>query len=126
MNLIEVSNEKLAKEFIDLPRKLYKNDPNWICPLNSDVEAVFDPSRNVFFSHGVCNRWILQDNTGRYVGRIAAFINNEKANKNPQPTGGTGFFECINNQQAAHLLFDTAKAWLQKKGMQAMDGPINF
>jgi hypothetical protein len=43
-----------------------------------------------------------------------------------QPTGGIGFFECIDNQNAANLLFDTAKEWLQTKGMEAMDGPINF
>ena len=29
-------------------------------------------------------------------------------------------------KQAAFLLFDTAKEWLSSKGMQAMDGPINF
>jgi hypothetical protein len=126
MNLIEVANAKQAKEFINLPKQLYKNDPNWICPLDSDIEAVFNPSRNVFFSHGVCTRWLLKDKNDNTIGRIAAFVNQEKANKNPQPTGGVGFFECINDTQAAHLLFDTAKAWLQSKGMQAMDGPINF
>jgi hypothetical protein len=42
------------------------------------------------------------------------------------PVGGMGFFECINDQLAANLLFDTAKKWLQEKGMEAMDGPINF
>jgi hypothetical protein len=37
-----------------------------------------------------------------------------------------GFFECIDKQEAAFLLFDTCKAWLEKAGMEAMDGPINF
>lgn len=126
MDLIEIANRHQARTFIELPARLYKNDPHWICPLDNDVEAVFDPSRNVFFSHGVCNRWLLKDAEGQFIGRIAAFINYEKSGKNPQPTGGIGFFECINDQKAAHLLFDTAKAWLQEKGMQAMDGPVNF
>lgn len=126
MNLIEVANAKQAREFIDLPKHLYKNDPHWISPLDGDVAAVFDPSRNVFFSHGICKRWLLKDKKGHTTGRIAAFVNNEKAFKNQQPTGGIGFFECINDQQAAHLLFDTAKSWLIKQGMKAMDGPINF
>jgi hypothetical protein len=126
MNLIEVANWKQAREFIDLPKRLYKNDPHWICPLDSDVEAVFDPSHNVFFSHGVCNRWLLADKSGLIIGRVAAFINYEKSHKNPQPTGGVGFFECIQDQKAAFLLLDTAKAWLKNKGMEAMDGPINF
>lgn len=126
MDLIEIANRHQARTFIELPARLYKNDPHWICPLDNDVEAVFDPSRNVFFSHGVCNRWLLKDAEGQFIGRIAAFINYEKSGKNPQPTGGIGFFECINDRKAAHLLFDTAKAWLQEKGMQAMDGPVNF
>lgn len=126
MILTEVNNPATAKEFIDLPGRLYKNDPHWIRPLDSDVQAVFDPARNVFFAHGQCNRWLLKDDSGNTIGRIAAFINNEKAYKNAQPTGGIGFFECINNQQAAHLLMDTAREWLQQREMQAMDGPINF
>ena len=126
MNVIEVQDPRSAREFIELPGKLYKNDPNWICPLHSDVESVFDPQRNVFFNHGTCTRWLLRDNKGTVIGRIAAFVNEEKAWKNPQPTGGVGFFECINDQKAAYLLFDTAKTWLQSKGMKAMDGPINF
>ncbi len=125
MNVIEVTGKKTAKEFISLPGKIYRNDPNWICPLYSDIESVFDPKRNHFFSHGICTRWILTMN-GSVTGRIAAFVNHEKAYKNPQPTGGVGFFECINNPGAAFLLFDTAQQWLKEKGMQAMEGPVNF
>jgi hypothetical protein len=126
MNVIEVSNTQTARQFIDLPRKLYKDDPMWICPLDNDVQAVFDPLRNVFFEHGVCTRWLLKNDAGEIIGRIAAFINYEKAHKHPQPTGGCGFFECINDQKAAFLLLDTAKTWLQAHGMEAMEGPVNF
>ena len=62
----------------------------------------------------------------RLMGRVAAFINNKKAYHYEQPTGGIGFFECIDDEKAAFLLFDTAKNWLSANGMQAMDGPINF
>ena len=60
------------------------------------------------------------------IGRVAAFINQKTAFTFEQPTGGMGFFECIDSQQAAFMLFDTCKDWLQKQGMEAMDGPINF
>lgn len=126
MILTEVTNPKTSREFIDLPRQLYRNDPNWICPLDNDVESVFDPKRNVFFSHGDCIRWLLKDDAGKTIGRVAAFINYEKSHKHPQPTGGMGFFESINDEKAAFLLFDTARDWLKSKGMQAMEGPINF
>ncbi|MGE5107824.1 MAG: GNAT family N-acetyltransferase [Sphingobacteriales bacterium] len=126
MNIVEVTNSSTAQQFIDLPRALYKNDPNWICPLDNDIKAIFNPSLNNYHNHGVCTRWILKDDNGKLIGRIAAFINNEKAYKNDKPTGCVGFFECINNKGAAFLLFDTAKSWLKDKGMQAMEGPVNF
>jgi GNAT superfamily N-acetyltransferase len=68
----------------------------------------------------------LQDSAGQTIGRVAAFINHETATKEDQPTGGMGFFECIEDESAAFLLFDTCKNWLASKGMEAMDGPINF
>jgi hypothetical protein len=69
----------------------------------------------------------MQNDAGETIGTVAAFIDTKTVNKgNDQPTGGMGFFECINDQQAAFKLFDLCKNWLQEKGMQAMDGPINF
>lgn len=126
MKIIEVNDKKSAKEFLDVPKILYKNDPNWVCPLDIEIENIFNPQKNSCFKNGDAKRWVLKDEKGNLIGRIAAFYNIEKAYKNPQPTGGIGFFECINNQEAANLLFDTAKEWLEKHGMQAMDGPVNF
>jgi hypothetical protein len=102
------------------------NDPQWIAPLIQDVEKVFDKAKNPYFSHGECERWLLTDADGKAIGRIAAFINKTNAYTEEQPTGGCGFFECINDRDAAFKLFDTAKQWLQERGMEAMDGPINF
>ena len=126
MKVAAVTNAAMAEQFVDLPKTLYKNDPNWICPLDNDIKAIFNPSLNSFYNHGECIRWILKDDKDNFIGRIAAFINKEKAYKNEKPTGGIGFFECINNKEAAFLLFDTAKAWLKEKGMLAAEGPINF
>ncbi len=126
MQIIEVNTRDTRKAFLDVPRVLYKNDPLWVCPLDKDVESVFDPARNNFHSFGACTRWILKDSNGMLIGRIAAFVNKKKAYHYEQPTGGCGFFECIDSQPAADLLFDTAKQWLMEQGMKAMDGPINF
>jgi hypothetical protein len=126
MTVTEVKDKVTKKDFLDVAREIYKNDKIWVCPLDNDVEAVFDPAKNNFHQDGKCTRWILKDNNGQLIGRIAAFINNKKAYNYEQPTGGMGFFECINNEKAAFYLFDTAKKWLIENGMQAMDGPINF
>lgn len=127
MKAIVVNTPQHIREFIGFPLKLYKQEPHWIMPLESDVESVFDPKKNKFFSHGECIRWILQNDSGETIGRVAAFIDTKTVNKgNDQPTGGMGFFDCINDQQAAFTLFDLCKNWLKEKGMEAMDGPINF
>jgi hypothetical protein len=126
IKITEVNNKITKKAFLDVARVIYKDDKNWICPLDNDIEAVFDPLKNNFHQHGKCTRWILTNQHGQLLGRVAAFINTEKAYNYEHPTGGMGFFECINDEKAAFLLFDTAKQWLKTNGMQAMDGPINF
>jgi hypothetical protein len=127
MKVIEVSTPQHAREFLSLPVRLYAEEPCWIRPLDKDIEDVFDRSKNKAFRHGECTRWLLVSQQGETVGRIAAFVNQKTVLKgNDQPTGGMGFFECIHLQDAANLLFDTCKSWLQARGMEAMDGPINF
>lgn len=126
MKITRVSDRKTRKKFLDAARLIYKDDEVWVCPPDNDIEAVFDPAKNPYFKHGEAERWILQDDNGRLTGRIAAFINNALAWTYEQPTGGIGFFECINDRQAAFMLFDTAKQWHLERKMEAMDGPINF
>jgi hypothetical protein len=128
MKLIEVGNSTIHQQaFLQLPIKLYKNDSNWIRPLDKDIEQVFDPKSNPAFLDGECVRWILVDQHNETIGRVAAFYSNKtKWQDNLQPTGGMGFFECIENAEAAKILFEACQQWLQDKGIEAMDGPINF
>ncbi len=126
MNVVKVIDKKGRKEFIQVAKIIYKNDATWICPIDSEIDAIFDPEKNVYYNHGIAERWVLKDESGKLIGRIAAFIDYKTSKVENQPTGGIGFFECVNNQEAASLLFDTAKEWLTKQDMQAMDGPINF
>ncbi len=125
MRMHEVKTGQDKKAFLQVPVDLYKNDPNWIRPLDKDIEEVFDPEKNKFIKRGgEFARWILMGDNGRAIGRIAAFVN--KQYKEAQPTGGIGFFECIDDQASANFMFDHCKQWLQEHGMEAMDGPINF
>lgn len=127
MQLTEVTNKDLAKQFLLVPIELYKDDSNWIRALDKDINDVFDKEKNKAFRFGEAVRWILKDDNGKLQGRIAAFTNKKYKNKGDEvPVGGIGFFECVNSQQAANILFDAAKQWLSEKGMEAMDGPINF
>ncbi len=124
--LIEVNNRQLIKEFLDFPARLYKSEKNWIRPLDEEVDAIFDPKKNKSFRQGAAIRWILRDQREKTVGRVAAYYNTKTAKANDQPTGGMGFFDCIDDKDAAFVLFDAAKKWNEEQGMEAMDGPVNF
>jgi hypothetical protein len=126
MKLTTVTTKTLQQGFLDFPKRLYKNDPNWICPLDVEINGIFNPESNKKFQHGDAIRWILTDDKGEIIGRIAAFFDKHLMGHFKFPTGGCGFFECINDQSAANMLFDAAKNWLLEKGMKAMQGPINF
>ena len=124
--LKEVVTAYDERQFLDLPKRLYKGNRNWVCPLDNDIKAVFDKSRNELFAEGEAIRWIAIDSEGKVVGRIAAFYDKQHAFSYEQPTGGCGFFEAINDQELANTLFDAAREWLAQRGMEAMDGPVNF
>lgn len=124
MQLIQVNTPALAQAWIEMPLDIYKNDPMYIRPLDKDIQEVFDAKKNKLLKSGECERWLFANDAGKYIARVAVFIN--KKYKQSQPTGGIGFFECINDKIVAHHVFDKAKEWLQARGMEAMDGPINF
>lgn len=126
MTILEVKNKHAKKAFLDVSRIIYREDDTWVCPFDKEINSIFDPKINVYFQHGEATRWLLYNDQKQLIGRIAAFIDLNSCDKHDQPTGGTGFFECINNQEAANLLFDTARDWLKTRGMEAMDGPVNF
>lgn len=121
-----VKTKKEKKLFHKIQRYFYKGDANFCPPLELLIENIFTPSKNSFFSHGQAERFLLYNNKDEVVGRVAAFINEKKAYTFEYPTGGLGFFECVNDKKAAFCLFDAAKQWLSERGMQAMDGPISF
>lgn len=127
MKIVEVTSQQHIQEFLKLPVRLYKKQPHWIRPLDKDIEGVFDKGKNKTFRQGECIRWLLKNDANETIGRVAAFVNQKTVKKgNDQPTGGLGFFDCINDQQGAFMLFDQCKTWLKEKGMEAMDGPVNF
>ncbi len=126
MRILGVHNRKEEKAFLDFPRKLYRNDPNYVVQFDSEIRSAFDRKVNPYFKHGEAVRWIALNDQGETVGRIAAFYNTHKDEADYVRNGGCGFFESIDDQQVAFLLFDTAKAWLKEKGYESMTGPINF
>ncbi len=124
--LQEVTDPATEREFLDMVDRIYDGNRNWVRPIDDSLCKIFDPKSNALFGDGEAIRWIARDRNGDVVGRIAAFYNREQADLEEQPTGGCGFFEAIDDQELADMLFDAARMWLAGRGMEAMDGPINF
>ena len=127
MRLQEIGENKIyQQQFIEFPVHLYANDTNWIRPLDNDINAIFDPKKNPHLKKGEAIRWLLFNEEEEVIGRVAAFHDGKEAKEGEMPVGGMGFFECIENETAARILFDACKDWLKSRGYEAMDGPINF
>jgi len=127
MILKEVGGDKILKRmFLEFPVSLYASDPNWIRPLDQDIEVIFDPNKNFHLKKGEAIRWILFDGNQNPIGRVAAFYENTEPDKSNLKMAGMGFFEVIDDENAAIILFDACKNWLKEKGFEGMDGPINF
>ncbi len=96
-------------------------------PLREDIEGIFS-DKNPACAAGEHRRWVVKDERGRPVGRIAAFIDRKRHAELPDelPTGGIGFFEAVNDRRVADRLLDTAENWLRERGMTVVEGPINF
>ena len=105
MKLFHVNDKKTEKKFINVALNIYSNEKYWIQPLDKDINSVFNNKENKTFRHNKVSRWILVSEN-RLIGRIAAFYNNKSSKNNKLLSGGCGFFECLNDQNAANLLFN--------------------
>lgn len=119
-----VQTKKEIDTFIKFAWKIYKDYPHWVPPLIYDKKKILDRKKNPFFKHSAMEIY-LAERDGEYVGRIAAIKNDLHNKYHNDKVGFFGFFECIDDQNVANKLFDTAKAWLLKQGCDAMRGPAN-
>ncbi len=126
MQILEVSDKKGWRLFHKVLNKVYRGDPNFVHPLEKDIESIFDPARNGLFKHGRACVYVLLDASGLPLGRAAAFVyHGGNANK-AHPTGGIGFFECVENESYARALFEYGEAFLRGQGVHLVDAPVNF
>lgn len=122
--LKKVEDDYYKKKFIDFPYKLYKDNPYWVPPLKFDVKNNLDTEKNPFYTHAEISLWLAYKD-GEIAGRIAAIINKSHNDFYNDKVGFFGFFESINDTNISNLLFAEASAWLKKKGMISIRGPVN-
>jgi len=120
-----IHSRRDLKRFIDLPFRLYKDNPAWVPPLRLDISNILSPRKNPFFEHGKIQSFLATDVTGQVVGRISAIVNGMHLKKFDDGNGFFGFFECIEDYAVAEALLDAAGAWLGEQGLTGVRGPAN-
>jgi len=119
-----VQTKKEFRNFIKLPWKIYKGNEYWVPPLISEEKKLLNKDLNPFFQHSEAE-YFLAFKDGQIIGRIAAIVNYNHNDFHNEKTGFFGFFECIDEQEVANLLFSAAADWLRSKNMKIMRGPMN-
>ena len=110
--------------FIDVPWRIYADDPMWVPPLR--LERRFHFSRfNPFFKHGEWQAWIAYRNN-QAVGRISAQIDQLHRQRYGPETGHFGLFECIDDVEVAAVLVRAAEEWLTARHTRHVTGPFNL
>ena len=125
MHISPVENSRDLRLFVDLPYRLYRDDPVWVPPLRSEVQGQFDLRRNPFLEHCDDQLFLLWEGS-QVIGRIAAFVDTLSAEYWHEPVGLFGYYEAPDDPNAARLLLETACGWLAGRGMTAMRGPWSF
>ncbi|RMG69127.1 MAG: hypothetical protein D6715_00405 [Calditrichaeota bacterium] len=119
-----VQSRRQLKQFIKLPWKIYRNDPNWVPPLLIDRMKHFNRSKNPFFQHNEAEFFLAYRN-GEVVGRIGAILNRHHNEFHRDRAGFFGYLEAIDDFSVWQALMETAKEWLRRRDRDCILGPTN-
>lgn len=122
--VLEVQSRAQRKQFVRLPWRLYRDDPNWIPPLRATQLELLNYKPHPFYERNRIQTFLAMRD-GRAVGRIAAILNQGHLDRHKDSRGFFGFYECEDDQEAADALLDAARQWLRGQGAEQMRGPAN-
>jgi hypothetical protein len=125
MEITRVKTKKDLYDFILLPWKIYKNYPNWVPPLISEVKEILDTQKYPFWEHARRELFLAKDSKGEVVGRIAGIVDENHNKYHNEKMGFFGFFECVNDYSVAEKLLDAARDYVKSQGMTHFRGPVN-
>ncbi len=120
-----VTTPRQQEQFLNVPWRVYQDDPLWVPPLKSEVADQLSPD-NAFFNYGKTQQFLALNSQKEAIGRIVAAVDQRLIDKEGQNVGLFGFFECIEDQSVAFRLFEAAANWLREQGMTLMRGPIDL
>jgi len=121
-----VRDKSALEDFLQLPYRLYRDDPNFVFPLLSEMRHFFDRQKNPFFNHAVAELWVARNAQGQVVGRIGAAVDRYNNEHHDEKVGFFGFYEADTDPELGRALLETARQWIADQGMEIMRGPGCF
>ena len=128
MNILEIHPEdrNMRKEFCALPRRIYAGIPQWVPPLQGEVESRFDRKKNPFYLHSDAAFFLARDGSGEPAGRLAVLENRNYNDFNHEKTVFFTYFECVDDRAVSDSLFNQGFEWAASRGMNRIQGPRGF
>ncbi len=123
VEVVRAGSDRLRREFVRFPRLVYRNDPNWVPPLEADEQALIG-GRHPFWEYGEVVPFLAYSD-GRPVGRIAAIRNDLHNRYHGRRDGFFGFFEAVDSPEGARALFGAVEAQLRAWGFDTVYGPVS-
>ncbi len=124
VEIVESSRGHAGREFVDFPHRLYKGSKQWVPQFRRDIRLILD-RKHPSFEH--CEaRFFLARRGGEPVGTIGAIVNAAYNEYQHSRTGHFYFFDCVDDREVSHALFERAFEWLRSKGMEKVVGPFGF
>ncbi len=152
LSIIPVGNAAELDNFVSLAWKIYAHAPHWVPPIKKEEKALLTQGAHPYWEHAKGQLFLAVrtvNGAAEVVGRIAAVIDDnynsyvharaaqltavegqeavhsESLFGAHECCGAWGFFECENDREAAHALFNAAAQWLKEHGATFMRGPLN-
>jgi hypothetical protein len=122
---IDTANAQDARSFLALPFSLYQGNSIWVPPLRRDVRRMLDRRRHPFYAHSEA-AFLLAEQDGEPVGRLAVIDNRHYNTFNHSQTSFFYLFECLDEATVAQALFEQACDWARRRDLTEVFGPKGF
>ncbi len=121
----QITTRRDFKRFVKFPTALYKNNPNYIPPMEAD-EYKMTTKKNAHYNECDQSYFLAEDDAGNVVGRIACLVMHPFNTKNNSKYARFTRFDFIDSEEVAHLLLKTAEDWALSQGMEFIHGPLGY
>jgi hypothetical protein len=126
LEIVPADSRRGVSDFVDVPWRIpaLTEAPQWVPPLRMMVRDALDTKGNPFYR--VADRALfIARREGKPVGRIAAIENRAHNETHADRVGFFGFFDAVDDPEAAAGLVAAAASWLRSRGLTAIRGPMN-